>query len=459
MALDLTKLVGDFQNYFLSLYHQDKPPAPAPQAGTAATEAQASCGPILAFEGLGTPITPEMFTLKSGELYPGLVVEQFSLLANVLPALQGSSIAGPGLLTVDGLYGMMLGQAQALAASDLEALGAVKRHAEKAFEQTLPGMTPGTGEFHPAVPTPPDWPLPSGAAAWSSHSFEQSETVTTRPPSPPRPPVPSPPILVPRRPPPPAWAWHVAPPALAGKLHSVEAVQTSLPPRRIAPPPRMGPPPRVGPAPHPVTFHPALAAAMTLRSEQIAALAQPATAPAARPEPGAQPAPAAHPAVMFRSDLMMLRVAELSQNSTPKAVTAKRLKLSFDYCLVRASRPWISTELLTTRNWYLPRTKAGEFASGTGTGGGAFEVMPVAALAVKNLVIEADFSSDETAVLDKLDRFGPFSLVGRTITASRDALQCKGMQIIGWVFEPMPRLPPNSDPALDHQDAPNPVVS
>ncbi len=94
-----------------------------------------------------------------------------------------------------------------------------------------------------------------------------------------------------------------------------------------------------------------------------------------------------------RSDVMMLRAAELSQRSTPQAVTAKRLKLSFDYCLVRANRPWVSTGLIAGRNWYIPHTRAGEFATGTGTGtgGGAFEVMPMAALAVKNLVIEADW--------------------------------------------------------------------
>jgi hypothetical protein len=62
--------------------------------------------------------------------------------------------------------------------------------------------------------------------------------------------------------------------------------------------------------------------------------------------------------------------------------------------------------------------------------------------------IEADWSNDETAVLGKLDKLGPFSLVGRSISAEKNVLRCEGMQIVGWVFEPMPLLPPAGDPAI-----------
>jgi hypothetical protein len=145
---------------------------------------------------------------------------------------------------------------------------------------------------------------------------------------------------------------------------------------------------------------------------------------------------------------MALHIQELSQRSAPQVVTSKSLKLSFDYCLVMARRPWISTAFLTARNWYVPHTRAGEFASGTGAGRGPFEVMPMAALVVKNLVIEADWSKDDSATLNSFVTFGPFSLVGRTIDSVTNTLRGNGMQIVGWVFEPMPRLPPNNDPAM-----------
>ena len=473
MALDLTQLITDFHAYFLGLYHQAAapaagPPGTEPTAGGPATvppanTSPAAVAPFLAFAGLGTPITPEMFMLKDGELFDGLVVEQFSMLANALPTIEDGSILGAGLLTADGLYSMILDQSQALAASDMEAFGAIKRHAQQAFDATLPALTPGVGEYHPALPTPKDWPFPSAATAWSSRSFEQTETVVVAPPPPKIPPGQSPPIvvfpqkLVPQALAPRPWTWRVAPEELVDKLHSVEAAQNSVPPRQVVLPPAEL-------ETRPVALRPMLSAAMAMRTEPTAPVGRAVAKPAAgRPRPMAaaaaaptamlRPAPVLEPsravaATFMRSDAVMLRAAELSQRSAPQAVTARSLKLSFDYCLVRATRPWLSTGLLESRGWYVPHTHAGEFASGTGIGGGAFEVMPMAALVVKNLVIEGDWSSDETAILSKADKFGPFSLTGRTLAAEKNSLRCDGMQVVGWVFEPMPQLPPNGDPAL-----------
>jgi hypothetical protein len=133
----------------------------------------------------------------------------------------------------------------------------------------------------------------------------------------------------------------------------------------------------------------------------------------------------------------------MSRSSTPQTITSKSIKLSFDYCLVEAQREWLSGSFVTARNWYVPHTKADEIASGTGAGSGSFEVLPVAAIVVQNLVIEADWPHDHTVILQNSVNFGPLSLVGRTIDQANNALSCKGMQIVSWVFEPMPRLPPS----------------
>jgi hypothetical protein len=69
-------------------------------------------------------------------------------------------------------------------------------------------------------------------------------------------------------------------------------------------------------------------------------------------------------------------------------------------------------------------------------GRGSFEVLPVAAIVVQNLVIEADWSHDDTVTLQSSVNFGPFSLVGRTIDQAKNTLSCPGMQIVAWVFEP-----------------------
>lgn len=436
MPMDLSPLIDDFHKFFLDLYHRGQGEPAKPSTDTAPGS------PFLAFEGFGTPLTPGMFTLQNGEPYQPLVVEQFSRRANQVPKLQGGTILAPGLLSVDGVYDMLLGEALPLTAGDMDAFGAIKGPAQKAFSKTVPATIPGAEDFHPVLPTPPDWPLPSGAGAWSSHSFEQAETVTVT-----GPPIPSGPA--PNRPP--AWAWRVAPSTIANALDSLAAV------RRAIPPPET-PMPLTQVAAHPAILRPMINAALEAQTVQLAAVeprngrVAPAMAMAnpltARSLLAARPASTAFAPMILRSDVMALNIQELSRTSKPQTVTSKHLKLSFDYCLVTADRPWLSTGMLAARNWFLPRTRAGELASGTGTGDGAIEVVPVAALVVKNLVIEADWSNDETASLESFVTFGPFSLIGRSVAAARNSITCSTMQIIGWILAPMPCLPPNSDPAL-----------
>jgi hypothetical protein len=147
-----------------------------------------------------------------------------------------------------------------------------------------------------------------------------------------------------------------------------------------------------------------------------------------------------------KAHVMNRQLLELRKRSKPQAVTSRSLKISFQYCLVTARRPWLSGGFLTARNWYIPRVQAGEIASGTGQGDGLFEVIPTAALCIRNLTIEAKWSAEEKVTLQNFSKFGPFSLVGKTL--SENSLHCPGTQIVGWIFEPMPLLPPNSDPLL-----------
>jgi len=121
----------------------------------------------------------------------------------------------------------MLDAAQPLTAVDVEAFGHIKHSAQEAFENavsnySIPGLS---GEFHPTVPGPPDWPSPTGATAWTSRSFEQSTTVTVAAPDAPKPPLPPRPL--------PVWAWRVAPPELTVAFRSTQAVVATVPPRPV----------------------------------------------------------------------------------------------------------------------------------------------------------------------------------------------------------------------------------
>jgi hypothetical protein len=153
-------------------------------------------------------------------------------------------------------------------------------------------------------------------------------------------------------------------------------------------------------------------------------------------------------AEVVQSRVLLQQLQTVREQSQPQAVTSSSMELSFRYCLVTARRPWVSSAFLTARNWFIPRMRAGEIASGTGLGEGSFEVMPTAALCVRDLRITAAWSAEERSVLPAMTKFGPFSLIGSELEANATSLVCPGIQVIGWVMEPMPMLPPNSDPAL-----------
>lgn len=436
MALDLAPLVERFYDFFLDLYHKRN----TPQLAEAHADAAAPGAPFLAFGPIGAPITPEMFKLGDGGFFTGLVTEQFSGLANLLPELDGTTIASPGLLTADGAYGAMLRQSRPLTADDMAGFGAIKGPAEQAFDQaSVPPLIRGGVDYHPALPLPPDWPLPSGDAAWAgySHTAEQATTVSP----PPRPGVPRP-----TRP----WGWRVAPPELQATVKSLrllQAVGQSPPiikqePAAVA---VMAAPGRL-----PVGTRIPQAAMLSASAARIAADPG-AVAPAQRVEASRVQRPVESPPILadvVRTEMLQRRMLEVREKSLPQVVTSSSLELSFRYCMVTARRPWLSAAFLTARNWYIPGTRAGEIASGTGQGGGSFEVLPTAALCVRDLVIKAAWSEQERAVLPAMTKFGPFSLIGGRLEAGAAALVCPGIQVIGWVMECMPKLPPNGDPGL-----------
>src|SRR6478609_8045163 len=131
VAIDLQPLVDRFYDYFLDLYHKQ---SNAEVSGAHADTAKAG-EPFLAFGGIGAALTPEMFKLQDGSVSTALVTEQFSGLANLLPDLDGTTITSPGLLNADGAYGALLAQAQPLTATDMQALGAIRDPADRAFAE------------------------------------------------------------------------------------------------------------------------------------------------------------------------------------------------------------------------------------------------------------------------------------------------------------------------------------
>jgi hypothetical protein len=721
--------MDDFYSYFLDLYHERK------SANAVAGDAPAATGaapgqPFIVFESIGTAITPSMFKLDSGDFFAPLVTEQFSVLANMVPVLNGCQISAPGLLTVDGYYAALLAQAQALPTADIDAFNALKHDARETFDNAaLEPRVAGHVTYRPALPTPPDWSLPSGSAAWVTHTLVRSLTTSqgaVASPSPPAVPAPTAPPAVPVLNPPvrppsiamPAWGLRIAPPALSQAVISLGAAHDAVPRRLLTPVetscldvaavstpqgalqvfaidathavwmrwqvssgpgaawtnwtpfpgkaaciaggdwpgnrPQLwcvgddqrlyscwkvsgqpgaawtawsampGAPAHlvdVAAVPLPqgmmqlfaidaahtiwtcwkgantiaapwgawtkfpgqasritsgglpgdipqlwcigqdqklytcwkVSAQPGAAwtgwepmPGATARMIDVAAVKtpqgelqvfavdvnhtiwtcwkvslqvsaawsnwsvfpgkaaritgallafnipqlwmvgaadqklyscrkvsaqpgaawsawalfdeaampantaltgwHPASAAAAPPGPAAPPLQAS-----VRPDTLALHVQELSLRASAQSVTSQGLTLSFDYCLVSASRPWMSP-FLSWRTWFVQGMRAGDIASGAGTGPGVLEAIPVAAIVVRNLAITANWSDQDASALGSAVTLGPFSLVGRTIKQSSgqagDTLACEGMQIVAWVMQPLPKLPPCDDPAL-----------
>ena len=99
------------------------------------------------------------------------------------------------------------------------------------------------------------------------------------------------------------------------------------------------------------------------------------------------------------------------------------------------STPVLNMKTWFMKTWCMPATRAGEMAIGSGTAKTPFEVIPMAALVVRNLTIpEPDdpgqWSEQGLLSLRGFTNLGPFLLIGRTIDGMAGSLVCPGMQVI-----------------------------
>jgi hypothetical protein len=465
MSDELEDLVQDFYKYFLDLYHETAD----------GTSADADGDAFLGFEPIGKSLTPAMFTLNTGDYSPQLAIERFSALANVVPDIDGTSIRGT-IMNVDEQYEMLITAAKPLPDWDRTAFDHFRNAADQEFDQAkTPPMAPEGRTYRPAVATPPNWAAPD-ATTWTCRSFSRThrtEVSATVGASAPQRPVGS-------------WAWRVAPENLRAAVVNHRAMQATLVSERM-----------VHPAAQPAQANLAAAAVASQRMMRAPggggmAFRTMAAAPVAparaqmmasrvhlaevrevrpglfvhpveearnvRPEIVEQRAaeginvgpdlPLHEAPEEVRPEVLAVHAQELAATSTVQQVTSSNLELSFDYCLVNIGRPWLSSSFLALKGWYLQGTKAGELASGTGTTEAPMEVIPRAAIVVRNLSIKADWSNTDATSLQSFVKLGPFSLIGRTIDTATNTLHCAGMQIVAWVCEPMPFLPPASDPEV-----------
>jgi hypothetical protein len=131
----------------------------------------------------------------------------------------------------------------------------------------------------------------------------------------------------------------------------------------------------------------------------------------------------------------------------PASPATNGYSITFKVCRVNLQRPWLKLALLSTRNWWMFDTPAGTYSTGaTDNNPGLFPLLPTGLIVIRDLKITANWSQEDRANIGEAASFGPFDLQGATL--SQNTLEVKGMQVIGWISQVTPSLPPLSPPAV-----------
>jgi hypothetical protein len=131
----------------------------------------------------------------------------------------------------------------------------------------------------------------------------------------------------------------------------------------------------------------------------------------------------------------------IKENAPTQQVTTNGISISFDYCIVNIRRPWLEDAFLSSNNWYVPGLTKGQLSSSDNTGN--LPALPVGFIAIRNLNIEAQWTDQDIVNSRNATDFGPFEVRFNSMT---NKLSHDGIQIIGWMLQKMPDLPPNNPP-------------
>ncbi len=436
MSPDIAALQQQIDDYFRSLFHQASGAPPDSIA--------------LSFEPVGLPIAPETFKASPADptYIPLRATMWLSNTANRIPDLNAQVLPLTSK-TIDGFYDILLIGATCAAPDALALFGALRSQAQEAF-----GSASG---MHLVEPSPADWYDPSITTHWTAYTFTSAET--SAPPS--------------DSAPPPApsqqgqWDWGVLP----------KYLPVFRPPPIIVQPPVALTPMLQSSSVAPTDTVPlrdvvAVSKNISIRA-QIGSWAAPAltTSALAQPIQFARLLSPEPDAADFRlatddarvvarqalitsqnpdySTLMRANLSQVSALTTAQPVDSSALSVTFDYCLVTIDRPWLFQAFLALPNWYVPGYPAGAFSSGADTdAAGIFPAIPVAAIVIKDLQISASWTTTDAQAAQQALNLGPFSLVDSAFDQITGTLTCSGMQIIGWVCQIMPFLPPQDAPSV-----------
>ncbi|HKP39300.1 MAG TPA: hypothetical protein VJT71_20755 [Pyrinomonadaceae bacterium] len=126
----------------------------------------------------------------------------------------------------------------------------------------------------------------------------------------------------------------------------------------------------------------------------------------------------------------------------PASSDAENVSIIFDCCVVRIRRPWMDTAFINSRDWYIPGKIIGELTTPSSRHIN-LTLLPTAMIVIKNLNIQAKWTDADRQIAANATAFGPFRITSGIVN---ECLTHTGMQVIGWLLERMPMLPPNAPP-------------
>ena len=393
---------------------------------------QAGSSSYVTLEWPGMPIDPSQYgNIWASDNQTGSpeALENFSsLVDDDLPAL--APLYQPTGISLEQVYALIL---QATVAAGPLA------NTFAAAQATFAGVIRGSLQnaqvmFHPSSPAPRTWCDPAGEAGWASVSIGTANP-TAPPPLPP--PVNLKLLLAKQS----LMQWQVA--ALPQRAPPVLTAQPATRVLSMAAASHVALAPQSRPAPAMATATLSRATTMELRPQAVELAV-------------ARPAPVISAATLARLQALPTKKVVTSppiivQPQPPQPVAATKLGATFRFRRVAILRQWIDTTVFHLPGWSIAGLPAGSLSNGrSDSNPGLLPLIPVAFIAVKDVSINGIWSDSDKAVVNSaltggsIASFGPFSLVGGGARASFDGstLRLPGIQIVAWICEVTPVLPP-----------------
>jgi len=137
-----------------------------------------------------------------------------------------------------------------------------------------------------------------------------------------------------------------------------------------------------------------------------------------------------------------IKIARLmAEKASTRPVQTNHIQISFDYCLVKATRQWYFSPFIYDQSWHIPNIPKGQITMSGVLG--SLSWLTIGCVAIRNFKLEGDWTQEDIDNAVQATHFGPFQFIDSIMNGE----PYPDLQIIGWLLQDLPDLPPNEPPA------------